>query len=93
MAAVTLLFSASARTHGISKIAPALTQKMRTDMHSQASISSICQMAKLLGIETGAKQFQGPQGQEWLSALGLDFVQSNDLSPPAPLDSLTTSAN
>ncbi len=74
------------------KIAPALTQQMRTDMHSQATISSICQMAKLLGIETGAKQSQGPQDQEWLSALGLDFVQSNDLSPPAPLDSLTTSA-
>ena len=71
------------------KIALTLTAQIRTIKHPQASITAICQMAKSLGIQTVAKQAQSAQDQQWLAALGLDFVQSNALAPAVPLDSLT----
>ncbi len=71
------------------KIAPAITQNMRTDKLSQASITAVVQMARVLGMYTVAKRTDTQAEQEWLTALGVDFIQSNAMSPPAAIDSLS----
>jgi EAL domain-containing protein (putative c-di-GMP-specific phosphodiesterase class I) len=49
----------------------------------------VVQMARVLGMHTVAKRTESAAEQEWLTALGVDFVQSNSMSPPAPLESLS----
>ena len=70
------------------KLSPSVTQQMRSDKVSQASITAVAQMARVLGIHTVAKRTELPAEQEWLTALGVDFVQSNAFSPPVAIDSL-----
>jgi EAL domain-containing protein (putative c-di-GMP-specific phosphodiesterase class I) len=70
------------------KLAPEITSKMRTDKLSQAAITGVVQMARVLGMHTVAKHTDTAAEQEWLTALGVDFVQSNALSPPAAIDTL-----
>jgi len=70
------------------KISPEITAKMRTDKHSQAAITAVVQMARVLGMHTVAKRTETTAEQEWLTALGVDFVQSHSLSPPASIESL-----
>ena len=70
------------------KLAPNLTSKMRTDKVSQAAITAVVQMARVLGMHTVAKRTDTAAEQEWLTALGVDFVQSNAISPAVPIDSL-----
>jgi EAL domain-containing protein (putative c-di-GMP-specific phosphodiesterase class I) len=71
------------------KLAPEITAKMRTDKLSQAAITAVVQMARVLGMHTVAKRTESAAEQEWLTALGVDFVQSNSMSPPAPIESLS----
>jgi len=71
------------------KLAPEITAKMRTDKLSQAAITAVVQMARVLGMHTVAKRTETVAEQEWLTALGVDFVQSNSMSPPLPIDSLS----
>jgi EAL domain-containing protein (putative c-di-GMP-specific phosphodiesterase class I) len=40
-------------------------------------------------MHTVAKRTESAAEQEWLTALGVDFVQSNSMSPPAPIESLS----
>jgi EAL domain-containing protein (putative c-di-GMP-specific phosphodiesterase class I) len=75
------------------KLAPEITAKMRTDKLSQAAITAVVQMARVLGMHTVAKRTETPAEQEWLTALGVDFVQSNSISPPIAIDSLLKPAN
>jgi EAL domain-containing protein (putative c-di-GMP-specific phosphodiesterase class I) len=75
------------------KLAPAITAKMRIDKLSQAAITAVVQMARVLGMHTVAKRTETAAEQEWLTALGVDFVQSNVLSPPTAIESLTAAAN
>jgi EAL domain-containing protein (putative c-di-GMP-specific phosphodiesterase class I) len=70
------------------KLSTDVTARMRTDKVSQASITAVVQMARVLGMHTVAKRTDTPAEQEWLTALGVDFVQSNSLSPPVTIDSL-----
>ncbi len=70
------------------KLAPEITATMRTDKVSQASISGVVQMARVLGMHTVAKRTDTAAEQEWLTALGVDFVQSNAISPAVAIDSL-----
>jgi len=70
------------------KLSPLLTAKMRTDKLSQAGITAVVQMARVLGMHTVAKHTENEAAREWLTALGVDFVQSNWLSPPVSIDSL-----
>jgi EAL domain-containing protein (putative c-di-GMP-specific phosphodiesterase class I) len=70
------------------KLAPEITTKMRTDKLSQAAITAVVQMARVLGMHTVAKRTETSAEQEWLTALGVDFVQSNSISPPIAIDSL-----
>lgn len=72
------------------KIASDITAKMRSDKVSQAAITAVVQMARVLGMHTVAKRTETAAEQEWLTALGVDFIQSNALSPPVPIDSLST---
>jgi EAL domain-containing protein (putative c-di-GMP-specific phosphodiesterase class I) len=46
-------------------------------------------MARVLGMHTVAKRTENAAEQEWLTALGVDFVQSNSMSPPVAIDSLS----
>jgi len=71
------------------KLAPEITTKMRTDKLSQAAITAVVQMARVLGMHTVAKRTETPAEQEWLTALGVDFIQSNAMSPPISIDSLS----
>ena len=71
------------------KLAPDITAKMRTDKLSQAAITAVVQMARVLGMHTVAKRTETAAEQEWLTALGVDFIQSNSLSPPVAIDSLS----
>jgi len=75
------------------KLAPEITAKMRTDKLSQAAITAVVQMARVLGMHTVAKRADTAAEQEWLTALGVDFVQSNSMSPPIAIESLTKTAN
>jgi EAL domain-containing protein (putative c-di-GMP-specific phosphodiesterase class I) len=70
------------------KLAPEITTKMRTDKLSQAAVTAVVQMARVLGMHTVAKRTESAAEQEWLTALGVDFVQSNALSPAVSIDSL-----
>jgi EAL domain-containing protein (putative c-di-GMP-specific phosphodiesterase class I) len=72
------------------KIASEITAKMRSDKVSQAAITAVVQMARVLGMHTVAKRTETAAEQEWLTALGVDFIQSNALSPPVPIESLST---
>jgi EAL domain-containing protein (putative c-di-GMP-specific phosphodiesterase class I) len=74
------------------KLAPEITSKMRTDKVSQAAITGVVQMARVLGMHTVAKHTDTAAEQEWLTALGVDFVQSNAISPAAAIDTLLKAA-
>jgi EAL domain-containing protein (putative c-di-GMP-specific phosphodiesterase class I) len=75
------------------KLAPTITAQMRTDKVSQAAITALVQMARVLGLHTVAKRTESGAEQEWMTALGVDFIQSNALSPPVPIESLVEPAN
>ena len=75
------------------KLASEITAKMRTDKLSQAAITAVVQMARVLGMHTVAKRTETAAEQEWLTALGVDFVQSNSMSPPVAIESLSKTAN
>jgi len=75
------------------KLASDITAKMRTDKLSQAAITAVVQMARVLGMHTVAKRTETAAEQEWLTALGVDFVQSNSMSPPITIESLSKTAN
>ena len=71
------------------KLAPEITAKMRSDKLSQAAITALVQMARVLGMHTVAKRTETAAEQEWLTALGVDFIQSNALSPSVSIESLS----
>jgi EAL domain-containing protein (putative c-di-GMP-specific phosphodiesterase class I) len=71
------------------KLAPDITTRMRTDRLCQASITAVVQMARVLGMHTVAKRTETVAEQEWLTALGVDFVQSHAMSPPTTIESLS----
>jgi EAL domain-containing protein (putative c-di-GMP-specific phosphodiesterase class I) len=75
------------------KLAPEITAKMRTDKLSQAAITAVVQMARVLGMHTVAKRTENAAEQEWLTALGVDFVQSNSMSPPVSIETLSKTAH
>ncbi len=75
------------------KLASEMTAKMRSDKISQATITAVVQMARVLGMHTVAKRTETAVEQEWLTALGVDFIQSNALSPSVALDSLAKVRN
>jgi EAL domain-containing protein (putative c-di-GMP-specific phosphodiesterase class I) len=75
------------------KMAPSITSQMRTDKVSQAAITALVQMSRVLGLHTVAKRTESDAEQEWLTALGVDFIQSNALSPPVAIESLSAPAS
>jgi EAL domain-containing protein (putative c-di-GMP-specific phosphodiesterase class I) len=75
------------------KLAPSITKQMRTDKVSQAAITALVQMARVLGLYTVAKHTASGAEQEWMTALGVDFVQSNALSAAVPIESLAKAAS
>lgn len=71
------------------KLASEITTKMRSDKLSQAAITGVVQIARVMGMHTVAKRTETAAEQEWLTALGVDFIQSHALSPPVTIESLT----
>jgi EAL domain-containing protein (putative c-di-GMP-specific phosphodiesterase class I) len=71
------------------KLAPDITARMRSDKISQAAITAVVQMARVLGMHTVAKRTETAAEREWLTALGVDFIQSNAFSPPVAIESLS----
>ena len=55
---------------------------------TQARVVGLVQTAKVMGLQTVAKRVMGGDHSNWLTALGVDFVQSFEASPPVALDSL-----
>jgi EAL domain-containing protein (putative c-di-GMP-specific phosphodiesterase class I) len=55
---------------------------------TQAQVVGLVQTAKVMGLQTVAKRVLGGDHTNWLTALGVDFVQSFEVSPPVSLDSL-----
>jgi EAL domain-containing protein (putative c-di-GMP-specific phosphodiesterase class I) len=74
------------------KLAPEITAKMRTDKMAQAAITAVVQMARVLGMHTVAKHTETAPELEWVTALGVDFVQSHGMSAPVAIDSLAKGA-
>jgi EAL domain-containing protein (putative c-di-GMP-specific phosphodiesterase class I) len=74
------------------KISSEITANMRSDKLSQAAITAVVQMARVMGMYTVAKRTETVAEQEWLTALGVDFIQSNAVSPSAPIESLSKAA-
>jgi EAL domain-containing protein (putative c-di-GMP-specific phosphodiesterase class I) len=74
------------------KLSSEITAKMRSDKLSQASITAVVQMARVLGMHTVAKRTETAAEQEWLTALGVDFIQSNAVSPSTSIESLSKAA-
>ena len=70
------------------KLASEITAKMRSDKLSQAAITGVVQIARVMGMHTVAKRTETAAEQEWLTALGVDFIQSHALSPPVSIESL-----
>ncbi|HKZ74444.1 MAG TPA: EAL domain-containing protein [Steroidobacteraceae bacterium] len=59
----------------------ALGERMR-----EARIVSIVQAMRVLGMQTVAKRVEDEAEREWLTALGVDFVQSFRFEPPRRLE-------
>ncbi len=72
------------------KLSRTITAQMRTDKVSQASIAALVQMARVLGMHTVAMGIESTTDHAWLSALGVDFVQSYSLARPVPLETLAS---
>jgi EAL domain-containing protein (putative c-di-GMP-specific phosphodiesterase class I) len=60
---------------------------------TQARVVGLVQTAKVMGLQTVAKRVMGGDHSNWLTALGVDFVQSFEASPPVSLDSLLPPAS
>jgi EAL domain-containing protein (putative c-di-GMP-specific phosphodiesterase class I) len=58
---------------------------------TQARVVGLVQTAKVMGLQTVAKRVMGGDHSNWLTALGVDFVQSFEASPLVSLDSLLPS--
>jgi EAL domain-containing protein (putative c-di-GMP-specific phosphodiesterase class I) len=72
------------------KIDAELTTNALQHRLTQARVVGLVQTAKVMGLQTVAKRVLGGDHTNWLTALGVDFVQSFEASPPVSLDSLAT---
>ena len=70
------------------KIDAELTTNALQHRLTQARVVGLVQTAKVMGLQTVAKRVLGGDHSNWLTALGVDFVQSFEASPPVALDSL-----
>jgi Amt family ammonium transporter len=68
------------------KIDPQLTTGALGDRMREARVVSIVQGMRVLGMHTVAKRVEDETERDWLTALGVDFVQSFRFMPPQPLD-------
>jgi EAL domain-containing protein (putative c-di-GMP-specific phosphodiesterase class I) len=68
------------------KIDPQLTIGALGDRMREARVVAIVQAMRVLGMQTVAKRVEDEAEREWLTALGVDFVQSFRFMPPEPLE-------
>ncbi len=72
------------------KLSHTVTAQLRSDRIAQATVTAVAQMSRVLGIHTVAKRTESAAEHEWLTALGVDFVQSSAFSPPVPIETLAS---
>jgi EAL domain-containing protein (putative c-di-GMP-specific phosphodiesterase class I) len=72
------------------KIDAELTTNALQHRLTQARVVGLVQTAKVMGLQTVAKRVLGGDHTNWLTALGVDFIQSFEASPPVSLDSLVS---
>ncbi|MGH8309835.1 MAG: EAL domain-containing protein [Steroidobacteraceae bacterium] len=68
------------------KLDPRLTIGALGDRMREARVVSIVQAMRVLGMQTVAKRVEDEAEREWLTALGVDFVQSFRFMPPEPIE-------
>lgn len=68
------------------KLDPRLTIGALGDRMREARVVSIVQAMRVLGMQTVAKRVEDEAEREWLTALGVDFVQSFRFMPPEPME-------
>lgn len=62
-----------------------LTTGALGDRLREAKVVALVQAMRVLGMQTVAKRVEDEGEREWLTALGVDFVQSFRFMPPEPL--------
>lgn len=70
------------------KLDAELTSNALQHRLTQARVVGLVQTAKVMGLQTVAKRVPPGDHSNWLTALGVDFIQSFEASPPVALDSL-----
>jgi EAL domain-containing protein (putative c-di-GMP-specific phosphodiesterase class I) len=68
------------------KLDPQLTIGALGDRMREARVVALVQAMRVLGMQTVAKRVEDEAEREWLTALGVDFVQSFRFMPPEPLE-------
>jgi EAL domain-containing protein (putative c-di-GMP-specific phosphodiesterase class I) len=70
------------------KLAPDIGTAMRSDPWLQKRVAAIAQTARALGIKLVVKRIQSQSEALWYRDYGIEFAQSQDLSPGEPIDGL-----
>lgn len=72
------------------KLEPAIATQMRSDTWLRKRVAGIAQSTRALGIKIVVKRIASRSEALWYRDFGVDFVQSQALSPAEPIDVLTT---
>lgn len=68
------------------KLDPQLTTGALGDRLREARVVAVVQAMRVLGMQSVAKRVEDEAEREWLTALGVDFVQSFRFQPPETLE-------
>jgi len=71
------------------KLAPEITAKMRSDKLSQAAITAVVQMARVMGMHTVAKRTETPLSRSGSPPSASTSFNRNALSPAIAIESLS----
>lgn len=69
----------------LAKLDPQLTGRVLQSRVAAARVTGMIEALKLLEVQIVAKRVERDAEREWLTAQGVDFVQSFALAPPRPL--------
>ena len=69
----------------LAKLDPKLTDRVLESRVAAARVTGMIEALKLLEVQIVAKRVERDAEREWLTAQGVDFVQSFALAPPRPL--------
>lgn len=70
------------------KLAADIVAFARSRTVAQAAICGVAQMARVVGVHTVIKHIDSAADRQWCAALGVDFMQSNAVSPAVSIEKL-----